>query len=49
MTKRMARKLSSQGTAAARLRRLAALVRKESYQLFRDPSAIAIGVVMPAL
>ena len=49
MTKRMARKLSSQGAAAARLRRLAALVRKESYQLFRDPSAIAIGVVMPAL
>ncbi|MFZ3353997.1 MAG: ABC transporter permease [Xanthobacteraceae bacterium] len=41
--------MSSQGTAAARLRRLAALVRKESYQLFRDPSAIAIGVVMPAL
>jgi ABC-2 type transport system permease protein len=49
MTKRIARKISSQGTAAARLRRLAALVRKESYQLFRDPSAIAIGVVMPAL
>ena len=49
MTKRMARKMSSQGAAAARLRRLAALVRKESYQLFRDPSAIAIGVVMPAL
>jgi ABC-2 type transport system permease protein len=41
--------MSSQGAAAARLRRLAALVRKESYQLFRDPSAIAIGVVMPAL
>ena len=49
MTGRVARKLSSQGTAAARLRRLTALVRKESYQLFRDPSAIAIGVVMPAL
>jgi ABC-2 type transport system permease protein len=49
MTKRIAWKMSSQGTAAARLRRLAALVRKESYQLFRDPSAIAIGVVMPAL
>jgi len=36
-------------SARARLRRLAALVRKETYQLFRDPSAIAIGVVMPVL
>ena len=40
---------SSHATVAARLHRLAALVRKETYQLFRDPSAIAIGVVMPAL
>ena len=40
---------SSQATAAGRLRRLTALVRKETYQLFRDPSAIAIGLVMPAL
>ena len=36
-------------SASARLRRLKALVRKETYQLFRDPSAIAIGVVMPVL
>jgi ABC-2 type transport system permease protein len=42
-------KSSYHATAAARLRRLGALVRKETYQLFRDPSAIAIGVVMPAL
>jgi pyoluteorin transport system permease protein len=34
---------------SAKLRRVAALVRKESYQLFRDPSSIAIGVVMPVL
>ena len=31
------------------MRRLAALVRKETYQLFRDPSSIAIGVIMPVL
>ncbi len=36
-------------TARAKLRRLGALVRKETYQLFRDPSTIAIGVVMPVL
>ena len=42
-------KNTAPATAAARLRRLTALVRKETYQLFRDPSAIAIGVVMPAL
>jgi len=35
--------------ASAKLQRLAALVRKETYQLFRDPSAIAIGVVIPLL
>lgn len=33
----------------AKLRRVGALVRKETYQLFRDPSSIAIGVVMPLL
>jgi ABC-2 type transport system permease protein len=33
---------------AARIR-VAALVRKEAYQLVRDPSSIAIGVVMPVL
>jgi ABC-2 type transport system permease protein len=40
---------SLHATASARLRRLAALVRKETCQLFRDPSSIAIGVVMPLL
>jgi ABC-2 type transport system permease protein len=34
--------------SAAR-RRVSALVRKEAYQLVRDPSSIAIGVVMPVL
>jgi ABC-2 type transport system permease protein len=34
---------------AAALVRIAALVRKEAYQLVRDPSSIAIGVIMPVL
>jgi pyoluteorin transport system permease protein len=34
---------------AAALIRVAALVRKEAYQLIRDPSSIAIGVIMPLL
>jgi ABC-2 type transport system permease protein len=41
--------VSPHATRTAKLRRVAALVRKESYQLFRDPSSIAIGVVMPVL
>jgi pyoluteorin transport system permease protein len=40
---------TSQATVAAKWRRIAALVRKESYQLVRDPSSIAIGIVMPVL
>ena len=36
-------------SAAAKWRRIAALVRKETYQLFRDPSSIAIGLFMPAM
>jgi ABC-2 type transport system permease protein len=36
-------------TGRKKLQRLAALVRKETYQLFRDPSAITIGIVMPVL
>lgn len=32
-----------------KLRRIVALMRKESLQLFRDPSTIAIGVVMPLM
>ena len=34
---------------AGKLRRLSALVRKESRQLIRDPSSIAIGIVMPVV
>lgn len=34
---------------AAKLRRIGALVRKETRQLVRDPSSIAVGVVMPLL
>jgi ABC-2 type transport system permease protein len=33
----------------AKFRRLAALMRKESRQLLRDPSSIAIGIVMPVV
>jgi ABC-2 type transport system permease protein len=33
----------------AKLRRIRALVRKESFQIVRDPSSIAVGVVMPVL
>jgi ABC-2 type transport system permease protein len=36
-------------TRGAALVRVAALVRKEAYQLVRDPSSIAIGVIMPVL
>jgi len=34
---------------AERLRRFAALVRKESYQIIRDPSSLLIAVVLPLL
>ncbi len=37
------------GRLGAKLRRLDALIRKESRQLFRDPSSIAIGIVMPVM
>jgi ABC-2 type transport system permease protein len=40
---------ASAGTGRGKLQRLTALVRKETYQLVRDPSAIAIGIVMPVL
>ncbi|HVX74913.1 MAG TPA: ABC transporter permease [Bradyrhizobium sp.] len=40
---------STSAAARAKLRRLVALVRKEAYQLIRDPSSIAIGVAMPLL
>lgn len=35
--------------ASGRLRRIAALIRKETYQVFRDPSSIAVGIVMPMM
>ena len=31
------------------LRRAAALIRKESLQVFRDPSSIIVGIVMPMI
>jgi ABC-2 type transport system permease protein len=34
---------------SARLRRIGALVRKETRQIVRDPSSIAIGIVLPVL
>jgi ABC-2 type transport system permease protein len=37
----------SSASLAARARRVLALVRKETWQLLRDPSSIAIGLVMP--
>ncbi len=35
--------------AHAKLRRIRALVRKETHQVMRDPSSIAIGVVLPLI
>jgi ABC-2 type transport system permease protein len=37
------------GALRAKFRRIVALMRKESYQIIRDPSSIAIGVVMPMI
>jgi ABC-2 type transport system permease protein len=34
---------------ADKLRRIRALMRKEGYQILRDPSSIALGVVMPVM
>ena len=34
---------------SAKLRRIRALVRKETYQVLRDPSSIAMGVVLPLI
>jgi ABC-2 type transport system permease protein len=35
--------------ASGKLRRIRALIRKESYEVLRDPSSIAIGIVMPVV
>jgi ABC-2 type transport system permease protein len=37
------------GRLGAKLRRILALMRKESLQVVRDPSSIAIGIVMPVM
>lgn len=37
------------GALRAKVRRIVALMRKESYQIVRDPSSIAIGIVMPLI
>ena len=37
------------GALSAKLNRIVALVRKEAHQIVRDPSSIAIGVVMPLM
>ena len=41
--------LTIHDTFAARARRVGALVAKEARQIFRDPSSIAIGVVLPVI
>ncbi len=41
--------MSGSAGLAAKLRRIRALVRKESWQIVRDPSSIAIGVLMPVM
>jgi len=40
---------AASGAWAAKMRRIRALIRKESYQVLRDPSSIAIGVVLPLI
>lgn len=45
----MAGPFSLPGQLAARVRRVRSLVRKETRQIIRDPSSIAIGVVLPLL
>jgi ABC-2 type transport system permease protein len=40
---------TASGAWTAKLRRIRALVRKETYQVLRDPSSIAIGVVLPLI
>ncbi|KFC75533.1 hypothetical protein FG93_00554 [Bosea sp. LC85] len=41
--------VTSQTGGTARLRRIMALIRKEGWQVMRDPSSVAIGIVMPML
>jgi ABC-2 type transport system permease protein len=37
------------GPRQAKLRRIAAIIRKEGWQVLRDPSSLAIGVVLPII
>src|SRR5487761_5431 len=41
--------MSATSGLAAKLRRIRALVRNESWQIVRDPSSVAIGVIMPVM
>ncbi|SFM62622.1 ABC transporter permease [Variovorax sp. OV329] len=41
--------MSEQGTSSHALARLVALTRKETRQLLRDPSSLAIGILLPIL
>jgi ABC-2 type transport system permease protein len=38
-----------EGRSYGKLRRILALIRKESYEVVRDPSSIAIGIAMPVV
>jgi ABC-2 type transport system permease protein len=40
---------SKQTSLAARMRRTASLIRKEARQMVRDPSSVAIGIVLPVV
>src|SRR5712675_2276361 len=40
---------SSYRGTAAKLRRIGSLIRKEARQIVRDPSSIAIGIVLPVV
>ena len=41
--------MSASNTLSARLTRIMALVRKEGFQVVRDPSSFAIGIVLPVI
>jgi ABC-2 type transport system permease protein len=40
---------SKQTSLTARMRRTASLIRKEARQMVRDPSSVAIGIVLPVV
>jgi len=45
----MPQRTDHQGTILAKLRRVLSLIRKEGRQVIRDPSSIAIGIVLPLI